>query len=674
MTHRRLIFVIFVVGWVFSSPAEAKALTSDYQKFALVIGIRGYPNFPEGERLSYADSDAQKFRDFILTAAGGSFPQENVRLLLNGDAKRAAIFREVEWLSDRVKTVSEAVVYVFFAGHGVTDGKGRAFLMPFEAAKTNPQSSGGIRANDFIRELKESISARHLVVFIDACHAGAAISTGGTARGGPNVTSEFTKAWEDNYSATEAIEMGFLSASSNQSSFEDDSLKQGLFTYCLLKGLKGAADRYPQDGRVTSGELHRYLLDTVEDLSRKFGRQTPIVTPAFETDLVLAAIPTIESLIITVRHLKFFEKGFGPPPPRGERPFAARFAKGGTRAVSWELDFDTPVPGVPLAYKVTARWFGPAGDNIYNEEVDVTQRDDSPGHVVASGGYGWKTPGNLAPGRYRVEVTVGTRKVASKTFEISDTAAPLTPTVVSLKLYESGHGGVAYGKRQYATRFSKEATRYISWELMLRHPAPGSRVGLTVDAVWYKDGAVFCKTTRDHYIEPEWDSPFLNGECGWQAPGNWASGAYRVELFTGGQRIAGASFEVVSSSDPVILTATYLKFFETDDGTRPPVGNRVYATRFPKESVNYIHWEVGLSHVSPFSRVNFDLLAVWYKPDGSVEHRQTLSSYIEPGWTTSHHAEVGWGCKVAGCWKPGVYRVELFLGGTRITSQSFEIF
>jgi hypothetical protein len=406
----------------------------------------------------------------------------------------------------------------------------------------------------------------------------------------------------------------------------------------------------------------------------KFSKQTPIVTPAFEPDLVLSVLPTIESLNISLRHVKFFEKGFGFAPPPEQRQYAARFVKARTRAISWEIEFDTPAPGVPLAYKVTAKWYGPDGANIFNEALDVQQREDFPGINLVSFGYGWPTSGNWTPGRYRVEVTVGTRKIASNTFEISDSVAPLSPAVVSLKFYESDEGGVPFGKRQYAPSFPKEAAKYINWELTIKHPAPGSRVELKVDSVWYKDEAVFCKASSNYYLEGEWKDPFLRGECGWKSPGNWEPGTYRVELFTGGQRIASAPFEIVSSSAPLVLNTTYLKFFETEDGTRPQVKDRQYAGRFPKESVNYIHWEVGFSHLSPVARVNFDLRAIWYKPDGSMDHETTLQTYIEPGWTSTHHAEIGWGCKVPTCWKPGVYRVEVLLGGTKIASQSFEVF
>ena len=51
------------------------------EKYALVIGITGYPRFPASRQLRFADQDAQLFYDFITTPEGGSFPAGNIRLL-----------------------------------------------------------------------------------------------------------------------------------------------------------------------------------------------------------------------------------------------------------------------------------------------------------------------------------------------------------------------------------------------------------------------------------------------------------------------------------------------------------------------------------------------------------------------------------------------------------------
>lgn len=82
-----------------------------------------------------------------------------------------------------------------------------------------------------------------------------------------NITRSFNKAWEDAFLGEDALSLAFLSASSNQRSFEDPNLGYGLFTYYLVQGMKGAADKTTianKDDVVTAGELYRYILDKVE--------------------------------------------------------------------------------------------------------------------------------------------------------------------------------------------------------------------------------------------------------------------------------------------------------------------------------------------------------------------------------------------------------------------------
>jgi hypothetical protein len=35
------------------------------EKYALIIGVKGYPGFPESDRLKYVDEDAQLFMRFL---------------------------------------------------------------------------------------------------------------------------------------------------------------------------------------------------------------------------------------------------------------------------------------------------------------------------------------------------------------------------------------------------------------------------------------------------------------------------------------------------------------------------------------------------------------------------------------------------------------------------------
>jgi hypothetical protein len=264
-------------------PVRGHANTGE--KYALIIGIKGYPKFRPEEKLQFADRDAEKFAEFIQTSEGGAFPKDNIRILSNGDATRENIFRAINWLSKRVK--GDDLVYVFFSGHGVVDDRGQAYFMPYDADPNYPDGLG-IRADLLFQDLKTKVDSKQMVYFIDACHSGAALTVSGVARDSrANISAEISKLWEKELAAQGAVSMAFVSASSNQRSWEDNELRHGIFTFYLLEAMKGTADRNGDD-KTTAGEVHRYVLDKVEEHStRKYSIQTPIISPSFDYNFPL---------------------------------------------------------------------------------------------------------------------------------------------------------------------------------------------------------------------------------------------------------------------------------------------------------------------------------------------------------------------------------------------------
>lgn len=89
----------------------------DTQRWALIIGISDYENFGDevGGDLPGAVNDATGMRDVLVARWG--FRDDQIRLLLDGEATRAGIVRALsEWLPAQAKPGD--LVLVYFAGHG----------------------------------------------------------------------------------------------------------------------------------------------------------------------------------------------------------------------------------------------------------------------------------------------------------------------------------------------------------------------------------------------------------------------------------------------------------------------------------------------------------------------------------------------------------------------------
>ncbi len=115
----------------------------------------------------------------------------------------------------------------------------------------------------------------------------------------------------------------------------------------------------------------------------------------------------------------------------------------------------------------------------------------------------------------------------------------------ALKFFESAFNPPALGSRVYATQFDHRSSRYISWELNISCPPPPSRIDFIINATYYnQNGTVFNSSDVPAYISAGWPSLVFNSGRGWQRPGIWRRGTYRVDLAVSGNRIASGYFTI----------------------------------------------------------------------------------------------------------------------------------
>ena len=121
--------------------------------------------------------------------------------------------------------------------------------------------------------------------------------------------------------------------------------------------------------------------------------------------------------------------------------------------------------------------------------------------------------------------------------------------VTAIKFFNSGS---SIGNKVYQSRFAKSEARYINWELNLKHPAPGTRTCFNIEAVYYgPDNRVFGTQTKETCLEASWTSSYHNTGKGWNEPGMWQAGTYKVELSVEHKLIANGSFEVYEDARAV---------------------------------------------------------------------------------------------------------------------------
>jgi len=237
--------------------------------YAVVIGISKYRSVPE---VKYASKDAETIRKYLETVGG--IPSQNIKFLSDDTATKADIESSIEeWLPKRVKSTSK--VFVYYSGHGTPDPRtNESFLVPYEG------EPGSVKKLYPLKKMYSSLSslpAKQMVVMLDSCFSGS-----GERSIFPEGARPVSLSVENPILA--GNKMIVLAASKGDEISSDyDAAGHGLFTYYLLKGMKGDADTNG-DGKVDIAELYMFVKDRVSEtaLNTLDREQNPVLLPGYE--------------------------------------------------------------------------------------------------------------------------------------------------------------------------------------------------------------------------------------------------------------------------------------------------------------------------------------------------------------------------------------------------------
>jgi hypothetical protein len=235
--------------------------------YLVSIGIGSYRDQQLSLR-KYAASDAELVTSYFQSIGG--LPPSNVRLLQDWKALRPDIDEALlDWLPGRMN--KEAVVIVYFAGLATVAPSGDVFLVPYDGNVTT--SSRSLPLKDLESALSRLKAKQTLFVFDGMV---ARLGNGPDARSKP-----VSPQWNPSGSST----VHLVAINGVGKVVEDDEHRHGLFTYYLLRALRGESD-VNRDGEVTLGEAAAYLNQKVLWASRtQYGQdQRPAVLPPLKAN------------------------------------------------------------------------------------------------------------------------------------------------------------------------------------------------------------------------------------------------------------------------------------------------------------------------------------------------------------------------------------------------------
>ena len=240
------------------------AVTTGFQQphtYLISIGIGSYRDQQIPSR-KFSSLDAAIVSSYFQSLGG--LPVSNIRLLQDWKAIRSDIDEALlDWLPPHMNR--DAVVIVYFAGLASVSSTGETFLVPYDGAATTTSRSYPLKN---LEAALARLKAKQTVFLFD----------GAVSRMGPdNKTKTILPQWNPAGGST----LHVIGLSGIGQGLEDDQHRHGLFTYYLLRALRGEADTN-RDGDVTLGETVAYLSQKVRWASKTYmnQEQRPFAVPA----------------------------------------------------------------------------------------------------------------------------------------------------------------------------------------------------------------------------------------------------------------------------------------------------------------------------------------------------------------------------------------------------------
>ena len=229
--------------------------------FAVIIANENYQN---EAKVPFALNDGNIFSQYCNLTLG--IPMENIHYVR--DASLNNLKREINWLNQVLESYKgEAKAIFYYAGHGVPNESNQsAYLLPTDGFGGDVTT--GYKLDDLYAALGNAPSAG-VTVFLDACFSGA-------KREGDMMTSGRAIAIKVKKNAPVGKMVVFSAAQSDETAYQNNKEKHGMFTYYLLKKLQES------EGNVSYGELEDYIVNNVAQRSIVLNgkSQTPSVVPS----------------------------------------------------------------------------------------------------------------------------------------------------------------------------------------------------------------------------------------------------------------------------------------------------------------------------------------------------------------------------------------------------------
>lgn len=263
---------------ILTNGATNTSLAPISKVWALAVGISNY-DMPSILTLKYPHSDAFRMYAFWKSPEGGSLDDKHSQVLVNDQATKKGIIDSMRQMF--MQAGENDLVTFFYSGHGL---KG-AFL---------PADYDGSNVRLFhseVNDLMTACPAKYKLVIADACNSGSYLAS-------KSVKNDVFRSSQQDAQDAFFRELNraspgtafILSSQADEESLEVSTLHQSIFSYFVVKGMKGEAN-VNDDEVVTIKELFDYVYREVTTYAFSLGKiQTPVLKGTFDPNMPVAMI------------------------------------------------------------------------------------------------------------------------------------------------------------------------------------------------------------------------------------------------------------------------------------------------------------------------------------------------------------------------------------------------
>ena len=234
--------------------------------YALIVAIENYID-PSINSVVYAENDAKEFSEALYLH---DLEPHNTFLLLSNEATKTRI--ESNLRSVLNSATKEDQIIIYYAGHGFAEND-HNYLTCADTVRGDLVRTS-IPMHSIFTKIRKS-GCNKVTVFLDSCHSGFEIDE--SMRG---ILSDMTDEELKSFFQDSEYHVAFASCQIDQYSYSSNALKHGIWTYHIIKALKGKASNALERKRfITADSLQTYLSREVPRTIRKTFTGTHSQTP-----------------------------------------------------------------------------------------------------------------------------------------------------------------------------------------------------------------------------------------------------------------------------------------------------------------------------------------------------------------------------------------------------------